>query len=583
MCTSSYALTKDRGHHLIEQLVNACLKRPPASKDALRALQAEGANVNGYCYRHDKKYGIPPLIYVVDRNDLHTARVLIELGADTECVQGERKRSPLACAILNKERDGTPMVRLLLSLGASTSSIDNDLEACDAVRSNLTMQYWMDVSRGINVQPKLKGMLKQCNLQQLPEVHYAAIGQRSAISMIFDAVFSHVGDVGAARGKPLVIMLAGAPGHGKTILAKGLATALCGEAGETNHLMVHCGQIRDDADLFGSRLGGFSGTHSSDGDLVKFLREQQGQRCVVVLDEFEKPKGLASALGWEQDGKIYKSFLELWQEGTLTDRGSGGADGEHGQQIDCSKAIFICTTNEGQEEIIDFAQTHQAWLYPPCAAEGRQVEKVADRLQRELVKRTLRPKLIRFFQGMKLEAIVRRLNIIIPFIPFSKSETLVVSDTYIRHLFGRLREPPAPDGPEPRVVGSIAAMHTSGLCRCVAECYEPMEGASSLENGATQHTRCVKTDYSRGKFDGHTPHSTPKGLPICWVHAEQDDGVFETSVHYDAKPEDVEEEIVGGAATGANQRGACDSGGQGAAAVAETGLEALGDFQGLSI
>jgi hypothetical protein len=454
------------------------------------------------------------------------------------------------------------------------------------------MQYWLDVSRGINMQPKLQQMLEQCDLRQLPEVHYAAIGQRPAVSMIFDAIFSHVGDIGAANGKPLVLMLAGPPGHGKSMLAKSVSLAICGGAGEANFLMIHCGQIRDDADLFGSRLGGHSSSsHSSDGDLVKFLREKQGQRCVVVLDEFEKLKGLASALGWEQDAKIYKSFLELWQEGTLTDRGSGGADGEHGQQIDCSKAIFICTTNEGQDEIIDFAQAQRAWAYPPPSTAASQVEHTADRLQRELVKRTLRPKLVQFFKGMKLEAIVRRLNLIVPFIPFSVPETRVVADTSIRHHFGRMRAPPITTGPaeKQRVVGSIAVLHTRGLCHCVADCYEPMEGASSLLSGARQKAARVWTDYSRGKFDRHIPHHTPKGLPICWVHAEEEDGVFDVSVHYNAKPEDREEEQQAEEeALRVSQRSVADGAGElgagsgvGAGEAAGDDLAALGGFQGL--
>jgi hypothetical protein len=64
---------------------------------------------------------------------------------------------------------------------------------------------------------------------------------------------------------------------------------------------VACGSIRDDADLFGSNLGGGGGnaSYSSKGKLIEWLRARQGQDTIVFLDEFEKIKGLTSALGWD--------------------------------------------------------------------------------------------------------------------------------------------------------------------------------------------------------------------------------------------------------------------------------------------
>ena len=80
-----------------------------------------------------------------------------------------------------------------------------------------------------------------------------------------------------------------------------------------------CGAVRDDADLFGARLGGARcGQYSSDGLISAFLRKRQSKDCIVFLDEFEKIKDLHSALGHAQAKKIYQAFLEPWQEGTLT-------------------------------------------------------------------------------------------------------------------------------------------------------------------------------------------------------------------------------------------------------------------------
>ena len=62
--------------------------------------------------------------------------------------------------------------------------------------------------------------------------------------------------------------------------------------GEDNYKEVACGAIRDDADLFGSNLGGARhGSHSSKGELIEWLRERQGRDVIVFLDEFEKIQG----------------------------------------------------------------------------------------------------------------------------------------------------------------------------------------------------------------------------------------------------------------------------------------------------
>ena len=81
--------------------------------------------------------------------------------------------------------------------------------------------------------------------------------------------------------------------------------------GKENFVFDPCQSIRDDADLFGSRLwGARNGSYSSDGQLTKWIRHCQQKKCIVFLDEFEKMQELRSALGREQAKKIYQSFLE---------------------------------------------------------------------------------------------------------------------------------------------------------------------------------------------------------------------------------------------------------------------------------
>ena len=70
--------------------------------------------------------------------------------------------------------------------------------------------------------------------------------------------------------KPLVIMVQGAPGHGKTYFTRNLAAAL---VGENNFLFIPMGSIKSERQLFGVQWGG----HGDDGMITSFLRARQDQ------------------------------------------------------------------------------------------------------------------------------------------------------------------------------------------------------------------------------------------------------------------------------------------------------------------
>mmetsp|Transcript_13919 Transcript_13919/g.20315 ORF Transcript_13919/g.20315 Transcript_13919/m.20315 type:complete len:254 (+) Transcript_13919:356-1117(+) len=202
-------------------------------------------------------------------------------------------------------------------------------------------------------------------MDRIHELDYAVVGEEAAVSVIQEALAGRFGNP-QGNSKPLVMLLLGPPGHGKTYFSSNAARSL---VGEDNFLFVPCQSIRDDADLFGSRLGGArNGEYSSDGQLTGWLRDRQGKKCIVFLDEFEKMSDLTSSLGWGQAKKIYQSFLEPWNDGTLSDQGamSGSNRGSAvmstsagGNKIDCTQCIWVMTSNWGQREIIDFAEKNK--------------------------------------------------------------------------------------------------------------------------------------------------------------------------------------------------------------------------------
>ena len=306
------------------------------------------------------------LVTAVKYNCVDSVRALLDLGASIN-VTDENGETPLNHAVANESFDGTEIARVLLSKGADYSSLEStklptltpdhkDFNP-KLLEENLTLQYWLTRAREIYPLPineERKADLSMFGLQGVDEIQFGIIGERHAVRMIINSVNAFYST--PTRTKPLVLMLPGPPGHGKTFLTRNLALAL---VGKNNLLEIACGGLRDDAELFGSNLGGMGGARRSEGKLVTFLRDCQDRkaRSVVFLDEFEKIKGLVSALGWGQAKKMYQGFLEPWQEGTLSDASSNSSP-----KISCKDTIFICTTNLGQEEIITFAKRNSQRL-----------------------------------------------------------------------------------------------------------------------------------------------------------------------------------------------------------------------------
>ena len=70
------------------------------------------------------------------------ANDLIDLGAQVDAEMGNE--TALTLAVTNKIRDGTSMVRLLLSRGASPSFIRRHADANVETQLNHTMKYWLE-------------------------------------------------------------------------------------------------------------------------------------------------------------------------------------------------------------------------------------------------------------------------------------------------------------------------------------------------------------------------------------------------------------------------------------------------------
>lgn len=159
------------------------------------------------------------------------------------------------------------------------------------------------------------------------------IGQDDAVDAIAAQLRRRI--AARRRDKPLAVFcLAGAPGVGKTHLAKVLAEELHGDRSHLHFFdMSQFGQAHAAASLFGQARG-YVGSQTY-GALTAALRDTPD--AVVLLDEFEKAHPEA-----------HKRFLTAWNDGFLTEVSDGA-------RIGTSEAIFILTTNAASRRIAEIA------------------------------------------------------------------------------------------------------------------------------------------------------------------------------------------------------------------------------------
>jgi len=160
------------------------------------------------------------------------------------------------------------------------------------------------------------------------------IGQDEAVDAIAAQLRRRI--AARRRDKPLAVFcLAGAPGVGKTHLAKVLAEELYGDRSHLHFFdMSQFGQAHAAASLFGQARG-YVGSQSY-GALTAALRDTPD--AVVLLDEFEKAHPEA-----------HKRFLTAWNDGFVTEVSDGA-------RIGTSDAIFILTTNAASRRIAELAE-----------------------------------------------------------------------------------------------------------------------------------------------------------------------------------------------------------------------------------
>ena len=182
------------------------------------------------------------------------------------------------------------------------------------------------------------GQLTVINAEELAaKLKARVIGQDAVIDQIARQLRRRI----AARrpNKPLAVFcFAGAPGVGKTHLAKCLAEELYGSANHLHFIDMSTAMAPHAAQtLFGSPKG-YVGSGSY-GQVTASLRDIPNS--VMLLDEFEKAHP-----------DVHKRFLTAWNDGFVTEVSDGA-------KIATNETIFILTTNAAARRIGEMARDHK--------------------------------------------------------------------------------------------------------------------------------------------------------------------------------------------------------------------------------
>ncbi|KAI0839522.1 P-loop containing nucleoside triphosphate hydrolase protein [Hypoxylon sp. FL0890] len=430
------------------------------------------------------------ITYGIDTGNVGIIQMLLEYNPNINCKDFD-DIPLLAFAIMRAARVGrsnVEIIRLLLSHGADPLSIprgmwqnylkmpttsgsasgevpENEKWCIDKYRLilaqtlDLTTRYYL--WRASRVQKPAKRMLQIAaahKMSPLLKLPFQIIGQELTVKLVMETVYGHIAQ---DTEKPLVMAFAGLSGHGKTELATQMGSLL-----SIPTATLDCTHLNSQTSLLGSTYGYSS--NITGAPLNNFLVENQGKRCVVFLDEFDKT-----------DQDVWNALLKVMDDGTYRDR-RGGRDHS---EIDCRKVIWILASNYGDTAISRFHVQHIA----KCKEED--MDKISiEPLQGELEK---------LFMSRFSPAVTGRIDEIAPYFPFGKGEQAVVAHKFLLAMQDEARRPI--DEGENQLVGraDIKVIDDGKVCEYIArKAYTKELGARSIYKGIRALRREFTVRYS---------------------------------------------------------------------------------------
>ncbi|KAF3913732.1 hypothetical protein AA313_de0206524 [Arthrobotrys entomopaga] len=185
--------------------------------------------------------------------------------------------------------------------------------------------------------------------------------------------------------------------------------------------------------------------------LNNFLVANSGKRSIVFLDEIEKTSR-----------EILNALLVPFERGaSIIDRRGGNG------KVDISKVIWILATNALDNDIKAFFAKEKTITPEVMMKEGK----------------TLVSKMRRTLHGRFGAAFTSRIDLILPFFPFSNDEQAVLAHLEIWERREELQRPICLDPKARRLVGNIKLTMEKDYksCRIISKSYMAEEGVRSIK------------------------------------------------------------------------------------------------------
>ncbi|KAH9951909.1 hypothetical protein B0H21DRAFT_3681 [Amylocystis lapponica] len=287
---------------------------------------------------------------------------------------------------------------------------------------------------------RASSLIYRTGFRPLARVRYDLIGQDRALEQLFRVL-------SMPTMAPIVVLLCGPSGHGKSLLARKFGSLL-----EVPTHTVNMTTLRSTHDIWRSySMSPYEAPSTC--TLADFLISNEGKRCVVVLDvstTYMRYPSFSTIISGPQeiekteDEKILASLLMPWELG----RCSFEAGHRH---VDVSQVIWLGTSNVGHDLVFE----HQHSRRDPEANMSR--EEYVDLMG------LLRPRVSKRLGA----SLLSRVTTVLPFVPFNTDEKMAIAAEALFSLAGEEGKTLPPATVEMIVRNSLSA-------------YLPAEGARSL-------------------------------------------------------------------------------------------------------
>ena len=396
--------------------------------------------------------GCLPLRYAVLYGRRDVAKVLMIHGARP--LRSDSKGIVLN-AVLNPDSEEQLKGGMLLQLVDMLQHCDSDelqmlcVEGKIKSPSRYAMKYIIERSNQFRY-PEAK--LRIIGLDKIDNIKYAIIGQSFALKLVLRDI-THRFINPEDNKKPLVMLFAGTPGHGKTEMTKMIARYFDGR-----YLKIDCKNHATPTGMFGSDVG-YMGSDSP-SQLSSFVEKNHLGPNIVLLDEFD-----------HCDAGTFDAFYQVFEEGEFTLKRSQRAGKIATSVVDCRNTVWILTTNRFDADIKSFNDRHLALISGFTGSETS-----FDFIERELGI-FMRPKMQAFFKG----GFSRRIDSVVPFFYFSQEEAYVVTAKALDAMCEKYKNPS-------KYIGDIDVFVSDfAIGEILKEYFENRdEGASSIKRAITK-------------------------------------------------------------------------------------------------